>query len=427
MTLHIFGGGSGQLSAVRRCRSLGIISFVTDGNIKAPGCLEADHCAAASTFDVYATLRAVTAFQSDHFQKINALLVTGTDQPVLTAATVAARLQIPYFIDVEQALWVTNKKAMKNRLADCGIPSSPYSFIKHAFDDSELHPLHFPVVVKPLDSQGQRGVYRLETAADVHRRVDEVLSFSRQKEILVEEYYPSDEITLSGWLVDGRLFILSVTDRVTIDNPPSIGVCIAHHYPSKYSSRMSEIRQLTEGIIEAFRLKNGPVYFQYLIGHEDGRIIVNETACRLGGAYEDEFIPYITGVDILDVMIKLSCAMDYDCPALITRTALDLHPGRVVSLQMFFCSEGIIDSQTGMDELLTHSDIIGGGFLQRPGTGIRSRLNSTQRAGYFIVCTDSRDAADEIVEKVYSTLRINDTDGRNMIQFYDKMLFRGNK
>ncbi len=427
MILHILGGGPGQLSVVRRCRAMGITAFVTDINPDAPGCIEADFTVKASTFDAAETESAARRFQAETGKHIDALLVTGTDQPVLTAARTAAGLGIPYFLDESRALLVTNKKAMKSRLAAAGIPVAPYRIVRRGFKDADISGLHFPVVSKPLDSQGQRGVYRLDNKERLRSRFDEVLGFSRCDEILVEEYYPSDELTLSGWLVNGRLHILSLTDRVTVDNLPGIGVCIAHHYPSKYCGRLDEIRLLTERIIEAFGLTEGPVYFQYLVGRdsssgEQGRIIVNETACRLGGAYEDEFIPYITGIDILDVMIKMSCRRDYD-PSVFNK----LRQQGVVSLQMFFCNEGEIVSQSGMVEVLNMRGVIGGAFLLKPGTIIRNRLNSTQRAGYFIVCCDDRDEADSVVREAYSKLWIKNHDGKNMIQFYDKMLFGGNR
>lgn len=421
MILHIIGGGPGQLSAIRRVRGLGMKVLVTDMNPDAPGCRIADYFAPASTFDAEQTEAVVRKIQLDKRIRIEAILVTGTDQPVLTAAKSAAALGVPYFLDVEQALYLTDKKAMKKRLSAADIPVSPYRFISEGFSADELAGLNLPLVVKPLDSQGQRGVYRLKDSAEVASRFSEVAGFSRKSEILAEEYYPSDEITLSGWVEEGELFILTVTDRRTIDNLPGIGVCVSHQYPSRHCARIPEIKAMTEKIVSAFRMKTGPVYFQYLIG-EDG-IIINETAARLGGAYEDEFIPYITGIDILDVMIKMSCGMEYDLTLFneIERQS----EGKVVSLQMFFCVEGRIDSLLGMEEVLELQQVMGGRFLLAPGTEVRNRLNSTQRAGYFIVHAGDRVEADQIVRKAYSLLRINDNKGANMIRVYDKMFFGG--
>ncbi len=427
MILHIIGGGAGQLSAIRRCKERGITTFVTDINPDSPGLNEADYGGIASTFDPEATIKAAADFQQTRGLKISALLVTGTDQPVLTAALTARSLGISYFLDEHGAMLVTNKKAMKQALAAAGIPTAPFCFIRPGFDEAELGSLSLPIVTKPLDSQGQRGVYRLESIAELRSRIDEVLSFSRCEQILVEEYFPSDEVTLSGWLTDGQLHILSLTDRVTVDNPPGIGICVAHHYPSKYSGRLPEFRELTERIVKAFGLTDGPLYFQYLIGRGDskdqGKIILNETACRLGGAYEDQFIPHISGVDILDTMISFACRQDYNPDVFLMPRPDDC----VISLQMFFCTEGVIKLQSGIDEVLELPDVTTGRFLLSPGTIVRKRLNSTQRAGYFIVCGNSRSSADDTVKKAYNLLRIDDGDGRNMIQFYDRMLFRGYK
>ncbi|MBI9109397.1 MAG: ATP-grasp domain-containing protein [Spirochaetales bacterium] len=421
MILNIIGGGPGQLSAIMRSRKLGMKVLVTDINSEAPGCLAADFFEKASTFDAQETEAALRRFQTRRGLSVGAVLVTGTDQPVLTAAVVSKRLGIPYFLSPEQALWVTNKKAMKTRLSAAGIRVSPYTFVSEGFRADEISSLSFPVVVKPLDSQGQRGVYRLETAAEVADRFSEVAHFSRESEILVEEYYESDEVTLSGWVEAGRLYILTVTDRRRLDNLPGIGVCISHQYPSRHIERLPEIRRMTEEIVLTFGIKTGPVYFQYLIGEEG--IIVNETACRLGGAYEDEFIPFITGVDILDVMIKMSCGLDYDKGAM---ERIDSHlEGKVVSLQMFFCREGRIDSCLGMEEVRKLPGVTGGAFLLPGGTSVRNRLNSTQRSGYFIVCCSDKAEADEVVRKAYSLLRINDENGQNMIRVYDKMFFGG--
>jgi len=436
--LHIIGGGAGQLSAVERCRNLGITTFVTDADITAPGCVAADFSAAASTFDAAQTIKAVSDFMHENGRSIDGILVTGTDQPVLTAAQTAAELNLPYFLDPEHARAVTNKKVMKKILTGSGIPVAPYRILPPGFDGSALESLKFPVVVKPLDSQGQRGVFRLETPEEVHKYYDQVIGFSRCGEILAEEYYNSDEITVSGWVENGRTFILTVTDRVTVENPPSIGVCIAHHYPSKYSGRMPEITGLTERTVEALGMQSGPIYFQFLVGKKApsggapdcGKIIINETAARLGGAYEDVFIPCITGIDILDIMIKFSCGIPFDGSCFTemeSKKRGGIIPGKAVSLQMFFCTEGVLREQEGMAEVLSRPGIIGGGFLQKPGTVIGERLNSTQRAGFFIAAAKTPAETDSIVGDSYAALKITDISGANMINIYDKMFFGNNE
>lgn len=419
MLLHILGGGGSQLSALKRCRAMGIKTLVSDWNPRAPGAALADYFVRASTFDPDQTVEALRRFCSRQGLLPDGILVIGTDQPVLTAALAAKELGISYFLTPSQALIATNKKVMKQKLRAAGIKTAPYVLLSRNSKSSVLESLSFPVVTKPLDSQGQRGVYRFDHPQDVFASLEKILSFSRKEEILVEEYYPSEEMTLSAWVEGGELIILSLTDRRTVDKLPGIGVCVSHHYPSRHASAADEIRGITETLVRLIGLNTGPLYIQFLKGREG--IAVNEMACRLGGAYEDQFIPRITSVDILDVMIKMALGLDYGRPCPVLSGEGSKAP--VISLQMFFCSEGRIQTMGGMEELCRMPGILAGHFLLAPGTSIRRRLDSSQRAGYFIVEAESKIKADKTVEQAYSLLRIEDARGNNMIEVVPPMFF----
>lgn len=156
---------------------------------------------------------------------------------------------------------------MKNKFLSSGIPTVNFKIIKKNFFDSELKDLNSPYVVKPLDSQGQRGVFKLNSIAQIREKFEEVLSFSREEEILVEEYYLSDEITVSGWVKNGETHLLTVTDRLNFESDIHLGICSSHLFPSKYlQDYFREIKALSQKIVREFKLKNGPLYFQFLIG-----------------------------------------------------------------------------------------------------------------------------------------------------------------
>ncbi len=413
MIMHILGGGPAQLSAIRTAREKGFKTAVSDANPEAPGMAEADFQSHASTFDEESVYRDAKRIGSDF------LMTTGTDQPVLTAAAVSERLGLPYFLTRDQALMVTNKKAMKTAFKKNNIPTMNFVFLKEDFGDKELGSLKFPLVIKPLDSQGQRGVIRVDTPDEIRTNFKRLLGFSRKTEILAEEYYPSTELTISGWAENGEARILSITDRVTIDNGPHIGVCVSHRYPSLCRRQHGELSELTQKITDMIGLSEGPLYFQILSGKEGFR--VNEIACRLGGAYEDEFLPWMTGVRLMDVMIEMTARKGYTLPDQkgINRNLR----GKFLSLQMFFCSGGEIYRQNGMEEVRGIDGVLGGRFLLAPGTHIRSRENSTQRAGYFIVTGSSAEEINRRLCSAYKMLRIEDKSGKSMILRYDNMLF----
>jgi len=404
--LLILGGSNSQLNAVLRAKEKGHTVIVADYYEDAPGKEFSDYSVLTSTFDAQGCLAVARKY------KIDGILTVGTDQPVLTCAKVADELELPFFLNVETAKAVTHKKVMKSIFAQNKIPSAQYRLLKEDFTEGELSGLKFPLVIKPLDSQGQRGVYKVSSLQEIQSLLPSVLSYSRENEILVEEFYESEEITLSGWVRDSTVHILTVTDRQTISNYPHIGICIAHNFPSKYlSAYFYEIKELTENIVQAFKIKNGPIYFQMLIG-SDG-IKVNEIACRIGGAYEDELIPAITRVDILDMVINHAAGQEIDYSAL-EEYDLKKNTNQAI-VQMIFTKPGTIGTMTQMQKVLALPGAIAGRLNYHEGSVIQEIQNATQRVGYMIFQSNSSVNLRRRIAQAFETMEIRDTQGKDML------------
>lgn len=406
MKLLILGGGNCQLNAIRRARELGHTVIVSDYYRNAPGKECCHYGEMASTFDFKANIKVARKY------KIDGILTTGTDQPVYTAARVAGELGLPSLIDIETAKSVTNKKVMKKIFQASGIPTVKFIFLKKGFADQELSGIRFPVVVKPLDSQGQRGVYKLDSIQEVREHVDDVLNYSREEEFLLEEYYQSDEITVSGWIASGRVYLLTVTDRLTFEKDQHIGICTAHNFPSYYLKEyLKEIEEISFKIVEEFNIQNGPIYFQMLIGSEG--IQVNEIACRIGGAYEDIFIPYLTGVDILKMAIDSALGLE---PVLdnLRNYSLDDNKGWL-SVQLFFARPGKIIKMSELNKLRKSPGVIQVGFNFKVGDQIKEIENATQRAGYLVVTGNNRETLEMNLNQAFDQLKIYNTERKNLI------------
>lgn len=402
----ILGGSNSQLNAVLRAKEKGHTVIVADYLADAPGKKFSDYGELTSTFDAEGCLAAARKYN------IDGILTVGTDQPVLTCAKVAAELGLPFFLDVETAKAVTHKKIMKRIFQENSIPSAEYRLLKEDFQEETLKGLKFPLVIKPLDSQGQRGVYKVCSLEQLKRLLPSVLSYSREDEILAEEFYESEEITLSGWVRDNTVHILTVTDRRTISNYPHIGICIAHNFPSKYLNKyFTEIKELTEKIVRAFKIKEGPIYFQMLIGSQG--IKVNEIACRIGGAYEDELLPAITGVDILAMLINHAAGQSIDYSLLENYNLTDNK--NYATVQMIFTKPGIIAEMTSMEHITALPGALVGRFNYQAGSKVEEIQNATQRVGYMIFLGDSSADLSYKLRQAYNRLEIRDREGNNMI------------
>ncbi|GAU78275.1 phosphoribosylglycinamide synthetase [Fusibacter sp. 3D3] len=345
-------------------------------------------------------------------QRVQGILTVGTDQPVYVVSKVCEQLNLPSFISSETALWVTDKKYMKNRFIAFNIPTVPFAIISKQFEESALEHVTPPYVIKPLDSQGQRGIYKLDSIKEIREKFEHVLSYSRQDEILVESYYENKEITVSGWVVDGVTKIFTITDRVTFSPEVHIGVCIAHEYPSIHLAQYEkEIIEITTQICKVFNIHEGPIYFQYLVGNQG--VMVNEIACRLGGAYEDVTIPLVTGIDVLDLAIEGCHNLDYDKSEVKAYEYKVKSP--LFSTQLFFCNAGEISKMTPMEALLAYDFVYQLGYNFKMGDTIEPIENASQRAGYMIITGEDEVSLSRNIQLAYDKLEIRDELGENLV------------
>jgi biotin carboxylase len=441
LRLMILGGGSSQIAAFHRARREGFFTILADHNPDAPARVLADAFAPASTFDV----EAVTAAARDH--RADALLAIGTDQPVLTAARVSATLNLPFPLSPEQARLLTNKAPMKRRFAAAGIPSAPWALLgadETRWDADGLAALTPPWVAKPVDSQGQRGIAVVHSREQLLAHRPHLLSHSREDLILVEEYYPSREVTVSGWVDEaGTPEIWTITDRVTFADENRIGVCVAHRYPSLHTrvggnpaatspgapavsgDCAAEVRDLTRRVVAAFELAGGPIYFQMLLGARG--VLVNEIAFRLGGAYEDQSIPLVTGIDILGRQldsIRAAAGKRANTPVSARNRRVETGsrsdpapdpPSRCFAVPLMFCSPGTIAALEGDTQMRATPGVGACQFLLPEGTTIRPMADSTQRIAYAVLHGPDEATVNSLVDTLFDTLRVIGTDGRNML------------
>jgi len=419
--LLVVGAGGGQLGLIRRAKARSLVVAVSDRDSSAPGVSAADYFLSADTFDGEQSIAACL----DALWKgipIRGVATAGTDQPVLTVSLVADHFLLPGALIPEIALAVTNKRVMKQRLEALGLPTLPWSLVgdksASAADTGSVPTVlpGFPAVLKPVDSQGQRGVVRVESKEELYQRLPATLACSREAKAMVEAFYPADEVTFSGWVEEGRLVPLLLTDRATLSSGPHIGICPAHRYPSCHAALGQEVFELCDRFVRGFPIPSGPIYVQLLVGDEG--IKINELACRIGGAYEELLIPALTGVDILDLQIDLAMKgslspQNHDA---LVRAGASWPPDGFASVILAFARKGVVRSIGELSKIRAVEGVIGGGYLLAPGRRIGELENSTGRAAWAVVRGERAAQVNRSVEGVYDALEVIGDSGENLMQ-----------
>jgi biotin carboxylase len=406
MKIMMLGGGTNQLCAIKRILERGDEVIVSDYLDHSPGKALASKTALADTFSYEDTL-----VQAQKL-KPHAVLTVGTDQPVLTAARVCETMALPTAVSSTTALHVTNKKYMKDIFMKHKIPSVEYKLIDATFKPGDAVDFHYPAVLKPVDSQGQRGIFKVYSSNDVSNRLLETLKYSKSKEALLERYYENQEVTVSGWVQDRKTYILTMTDRVTFSDESKLGVCVSHEHPSVHTPKYGDTaKDLTERIVQAFNIENGPIYFQFLVGSEG--MLVNEIACRIGGAYEDQFIPRITGFDILDAQLDLALGQPVSVACL---EGYDFRCNEnCVSVQLFFARPGQVESVTEKEHMIAVDGVSDFRCHYQHHDVIPQTKNASARAGFGLMYADNEAEIRKSIGLFFDTLEIRSMTGDNLV------------
>ncbi len=391
----MLGAGECQLNLIHRLKSTGHEVHIVDYYSDSPGKKGNPYNYLISTYDLEDNLALAKR------KKIDCVMTAGTDQPVKTIGYINEQLGKKGFLDFVQSCEMTNKILMKQKFIDCGIPTVSYQLIGRGVTRDEIL-ISFPAVVKPADSQGQRGIFLVEGYEELMEHIEESFRHTREDRVVLETYYPSDEITVSGWVESGQTHVLAIVDRETFRSGAHIGICKGHRYPSIHFYTHSEaLVELTERIVDAFGIENGPIYFQIFLGEEG--LKVNEVAARIGGAYEDEYIPLATGVDLLGLLINGSLG-NIGEPRLKRGHYLDIK--KYLYTALIFSDQASVEELKPMEELIGSGGVANGKWFIRKGQVLPEIVNATQRIGYAIITGDTEAEMEENLKRFWKRILI---------------------
>ena len=302
-TLLFVGAGRHQRRAILRAKELGIRVAAVDRNPEAPGLKEADLAKVVDFSDPAAVIRATARV------KVDGVLTVSADRAVPVVAAVAEARGLPG-IGMATAHLMTHKVAMRRRLGDSGVPQPRFAACRTLAESRRAAAqVGFPAVLKPADSGGQRGVFRVESIDEVDAHLHEALVASPTGEAILEEFV--DGVEMNGIVIarDGHAVVLTLSDRL---RPPGqgFGVGWIHVYPaSVYADQLVESERVALHTVHALGLQTG-IAFPQLIATNDGRALVVECAARIPGGQMADLVRHAVGVDLVDLQIRMALGED---------------------------------------------------------------------------------------------------------------------
>jgi biotin carboxylase len=380
-TVLFVGAGRHQRRAILQAKARGLRVVAVDRNPDAPGLQEADIAKVVDFADPAAVLKATARL------RIEGVLTVSADRAVPVVAAVAEARGLPG-IGVETAHLMTHKIAMRRQLAEAGVPQPRFAAVRTLSETRRAaDEVGFPAVLKPADSGGQRGVFRVESVDDIVRHLHEALASSPAGDAILEEFVEGTELNGIVLARDGEAIPLTLSDRM---RPPGIGFGVGwiHVYPPTIArTQFKESERVAAHTVHALGLRTG-IAFPQLIAAEDGRVVVVECAARIPGGQMADLVRFAVGVDLVDV--QLAMALGDDLPDELVKPRFS----QPLAIRFFTAEPGPLPAgrvvRVGpLDKVLAFPGVVQADTYLTVGEVIRPVRLDGDRRGYVIATADT--------------------------------------
>ncbi|MDD4727827.1 MAG: ATP-grasp domain-containing protein [Dysgonamonadaceae bacterium] len=250
-SILIFGVGPLQKSIIERSKLKGLYTVGIDPMEDAVCKDEVDAFEVVDGQDFEKTLEVAKRYN------VKGIITAATDKPLVMMARVAEHLNLPFF-SIQTAEWSTDKLLMKEKFMEADIPCAKGLLLN---DVSELEgfKMDYPLIVKPRDNSGSRGVIYCKDLCEVEQAVQEALQYTKKKSVLIEEFIEGKEYSIEAIHYNGKTHIIQFTEKITTDFPYNVE--IGHIQPADISSdHQDEIKSLVGDIAQALKFKNCASY-----------------------------------------------------------------------------------------------------------------------------------------------------------------------
>lgn len=400
-TIMIIGGGLLQVPLIQTAKKMGLQVIVTDYNSEAIGMKYADIPLVISTRDFEGTVR--EARRQNKITPIDGVLTVGTDAS-MTVAAVASALNLPG-IKFEDAEAATNKVKMRTRFKEHKVPSPKfYPVWSLAEAKKACSRLKYPVVIKPCDNMGARGVMLIDRSDIIEEAFLNAKNASPSGELIIEEYMDGPELSIDAVVYKGRIHFTGIADRIIEDQPFFIEK--GHTMPSFLPEEtIKEAKAVMTKGIKALNITHG--FAKGDIKVTSNGVKIGELAARLSGGFmSTHTFPLSSGIDLMRTAVEISMGIE---PSSLAPTK------KMISIERALITDpGIVNRITGLDEA---RQIIGINeiFINvNLGDKINKPKSNVEKAGHIIATAETLEEAETLVLKAKSIINIEISDESNI-------------
>ena len=321
-------------------------------------------------------------------KKVDGIITSFSDLLLECMVKIADKAKLPCYLKPEQLPWYRDKSETKKLLEELNLPTPGFKRIPVTlFSEAEndvllqncLKTLSFPLVTKPLDKYGSRGIYVVHNLEELKAAALQTAEFTDLDEILVEEYNTGYEFNMMTWVLNGNVQVISIADREkTSIGENDIPISTRNVYPSRL---YHQVYQPAKDLLQKFISKTG----------------------QTDGALSMQFF-WKPGEGIQDssALENMMFAQQADSP---------LRHGAVL---YFHGREMEISDQSAAYTLSGHPAVVKPWIFYQEGERVIEHGPNPYVALYYIAA-ENRMQLDQITEEFFHDMTITDTNGNEVL------------
>lgn len=389
--LVILGAGAEQLITYRVARRLGCRIVGVDQRPDAPAAALADRFLPISFRDPAAVVAALGETQVD------GVIAVGTDLSLPAFQVLGDCYLAPHRLSLTTLRASTDKGFFRQLLE--GLPYPRCRFAQSA-DPAELRReaarMRWPLIVKPADMCGGRGVEAVAGPAGLGVAIERALASSYGGEVIVEELVRGRHLGCECFLLDGEPLLVAPSERLHT-GPPSF-LTISHLLPARLDAATgAALVEMVGTICQEVKHDTGPVNFDLVID-ERGDIHPIEMGARLGGNGLTELVRVAYGVDVVEAAVRLALGWPFSVAPRTRRVAR--------SWVLTSDRPGVLGGVDGVEELRAAPTTERLELFAAPGDPVAAFAKSADKLGIVVLAGDSHEQVEAAFTAARRTLRL---------------------
>lgn len=405
--LLILAGASLHIKIVKAAKELGVYTIVTD-NLKpedSPAKLIADEFWMNNIFDID------NIVQKCKEEKVDGVIAFCIDPTQIPYQRICEKLNVPCYGSKEQFRIFTNKQLFKDFCKRYNVNVIP----EYSRNDIINNNVNYPVLVKPTDSRGSRGINICYNKEETLKAITIASNESSNKGVIIEQYFnDADDMSFAYMVVNKIPYLVKIGDRILGDKKDNLQCQqMAAILPSKYKQKYIELVEPNiKEMIKGLGLEFGAVFLQGF--WKDDKVYMYDPGLRFPGTDFDVVTKKVTGFDAMKSFVRFALTGDIKSCYGDINLAYNYNDKFCLILSVSI-KAGEIDIIEGIDEIVKHPYVIDYYQRYRKGDVILNSGDIRQRALEFVTYIPSYIEIKSFIKYVYKTLKIIDTNGDDMI------------